>query len=64
MDETIEIYSTEEFFLYLNDINEYVNSILLYHCENNELDLKEILMYLSSIDEIIDAIKIYLTKNL
>ena len=39
MDKTISIYSLEELILYLNDINEYVNSILLYHYGYNELDL-------------------------
>lgn len=64
MNKTITIYSPEELILYLNDINEYVNSILLYHCGNNELDLEEILIYLSSVNEIINAIKNYLSKNL
>lgn len=64
MDKTISIYSLEELILYLNDINEYVNSILLYHCGYNELDLEEILIYLSCVNEIIEAIKVYLCKIL
>ena len=41
-----------EINLLLDDINEYVNSILLYlNNPNSNLDLKEIVMYLSSVDE-------------
>lgn len=47
-----------EINLLLDDINEYVNSILLYlNNPNSILDLKEIEMYLSSVDEIIKTIK-------
>lgn len=47
-----------EIDLLLDDINEYVNSILLYlNNPNSNLDLKEIEMYLSSVDEIIKTIK-------
>lgn len=47
-----------EIELLLDDINEYVNSILLYlNNPNSNLDLKEIEMYLSSVDEIINTIK-------
>lgn len=47
-----------EIDLLLDDINEYVNSILLYlNNPNSNLDLKEIEMYLSSVDEIINTIK-------
>ena len=47
-----------EINLFLDDINEYVNSILLYlNNPNSNLDLKEIIMYLSSVDEIIKTIK-------
>lgn len=47
-----------EIDLLLDDINEYVNSILLYlNNPNSILDLKEIEMYLSSVDEIIKTIK-------
>lgn len=61
MFENIEIKSSTELILYLNDINEYVNSILLYHNGGyNNLDLTEILMYLSSVDEIIKTIINYL----
>ena len=49
--------------LYLNDINEYVTSILFYHNNGySNLDLTEILMYLSSVDEIIKAIINYLNN--
>jgi len=54
-------YNIEDIIMYLNDIDNYVNSILLYHsCSDNlkkELDLKEILMYLSSVSEIISRYK-------
>ncbi len=57
-------YNIEDIIMYLDDIDNYVNSILLYHsCSvklKEELDLKEILMYLSSIPEIIQDIKDYL----
>lgn len=57
-------YSFEEIIMYLDDINNYVNSILYYHsCSLNikkELDLEEILMYLSCVPEIIQDIKDYL----
>lgn len=47
-----------EINLLLDDINEYVNSILLYlNNPNSNLDLKEIVMYLSSVDEAIKTIK-------
>jgi hypothetical protein len=47
-----------EINLFLDDINEYVKSILLYlNNPNSNLDLKEIIMYLSSVDEIIKTIK-------
>ena len=47
-----------EINLLLDDLNEYVNSILLYlNNPNSNLDLKEIVMYLSSVDEAIKTIK-------
>ena len=47
-----------EINLLLDDINEYVNSVLLYlNNPNSNLDLKEIIMYLSSVDETIKTIK-------
>lgn len=50
--------------LYLDDIDNYVNSILNYHfCnedEKNKLDINEILMYLSSVSEIIQEVKNYI----
>lgn len=50
--------------LYLDDINEYVNSTLLYLSENsNDLDKGEIIMYLSSVDEMITEIKNYLSHK-
>jgi len=57
-------YNFNNIILYLDDIDNYVNSILFYHsCSNKvkkELDFKEILMYLSSVSEIIQDIKNYL----
>lgn len=56
-------YNLEDIIMYLDDINNYVNSILYYHsCSLNrktELDLKEILMYFSIIPEIVQDIKDY-----
>lgn len=58
------LYNLEDIIMYLDDIDNYVNSILFYHsCSLNikrELDLKEILMYLSCVPEIIQDIKDYL----
>lgn len=53
-----------EIYLLLDDINEYVNSTLLYlTTENNNLyDVDEIIMYLSSVDEAIAIIKKLLIK--
>ena len=53
-----------EIYLLLEDINEYVNSTLLYlTTENNNLyDVDEIIMYLSSVDEAIAIIKKLLIK--
>lgn len=61
MDNNCEIESLLQVFLYLDSINEYVNSILLYH-QGYICDLDEIIMYLSGVDEIINTIKIYLNK--
>lgn len=53
-----------EIDLLLDDINEYVNSILLYlNNSNSNLDLKEINMYLLSVDEIIKTIKQLLSER-
>ncbi len=60
----LEIISYSDLLLYLDDINEYVNFILLFHNSYDWLDLNEILMYLSGVDEIIDAIKLYLDKEM
>lgn len=60
----LEIISYSDLLLYLDDINEYVNSILLFHNSYDWLDLNEILMYLSGVNEIIDAIKLYLDKEM
>jgi hypothetical protein len=48
-----------EIYLLLDDINEYVNSTLLYLTteDSNLYDVKEIIMYLSSVDESITTIK-------
>lgn len=53
-----------EIYLLLDDINEYVNSTLLYLTtkDNNLYDVKEIIMYLSSVDETITTIKNLLIK--
>lgn len=53
-----------EICLLLDDINEYVNSILLYHTteDSNLYDIEEIIMYLSSVDEKITIIKELLFK--
>lgn len=57
-------YNLEDIIMYLDDIDNYISSILFYHsCSLNkrkELDLKEIIMYLSSVPEIIQDIKDYL----
>ena len=62
MNSEITIYSIDELILYLDDINEYVNSILLYHNGYDKLDLDEILMYLSCVSEIIEAIKQFICE--
>ena len=62
MNSEITIYSIDELILYLDDINEYVNSILLYHNGYDKLDLDEILMYLSCGSEIIEAIKQFICE--
>ena len=50
--------------LYLYDIEEYVDKILMYHNESSiELDLKEILMYLSSVKEIIKNVISFINEN-
>lgn len=57
-------YNLEDIITYLDDIDNYVSSILFYHScsldRKKELDLKEILMYLSCVPEIIQDIKDYL----
>ena len=62
MNHEITITSLHELNLYLDDINEYVNSILLYHNGYNNLDLEEILMYLSCVSEIIETIKEFICE--
>ena len=59
----LTIYKKENILLYLEDIQEYVNSILLYHNGYNNLELEEILMYLSSVDELIQNIKDYIINK-
>ena len=64
MDYSMSISGFDDIILYLNDIDNYVNSILYYHNDYNEnLDLKEILMYLSGVHEIIENLKLYLYEN-
>lgn len=57
-------YNLEDIIMYLDDIDNYVSSILFYHScsldRKKELDLKEILMYLSCVSEIIQDVKDYL----
>lgn len=57
------IASRAELFTYLDDIVEYVNSIILYHNGYNCLDLDEILSYLSTIEDLVDNIKLFLKKE-
>ena len=59
-----DISSFDDLFLYLDDIDEYVNSILLYHNGYDCLDIDEILMYLSCVSEIIESIKKFICENL
>ena len=64
MDYSMSISGFDDIILYLNDIDNYVNSILYYHNDYNEnLDLNEILMYLSGVHEIIENLKLYLYEN-
>lgn len=58
------IVSFNDLFLYLDDINQYVNSILLYHQGYNNLDLDEILIYLSCVSEIIEDIKKFICEKI
>ncbi len=53
-----------EINLLLDDINEYVNSTLLYlNNPNSNLDKIELIMYLSSVDETIETIKKLLERK-
>ncbi len=53
-----------EINLLLDDINEYVNSTLLYlNNPNSNLDINELIMYLSSVDETIETIKKLLERK-
>ena len=62
MNNEITICSNDDLLLYLDDISEFVNSILLYHNGYDKLDLDEILTNLSSISEIVEAIKQFICK--
>lgn len=62
MNYTIVIDDINHFILYLNDIDNYVNSILNYH-NGYEADLDEILMYLSCIHEIIENLKLFIYEK-
>lgn len=55
-----------EIELLLDDINEYVNSTLIYLSnENSNVDKDELIMYLSSVEEAIFIIKnLLLERNL
>ncbi len=57
------IESRTELYSYLDDIVEYVNSIILYHNGYKCLDLDEILFYLSTIEELVDNIKLFLLEE-
>ena len=62
---TISIDNLDDFILYLDDIDNYVDSILYYHQDyNNNLDLIELLSYLSSVHEIIENLKLFIYENL
>ena len=58
------ITSVEELFLCLDDINEYVNSIILYHYGHKDIDLREILSYLSWVDKTTESIKKFIFEKL
>jgi len=55
-----------EIELLLDDINEYINSTLIYLSnENSNIDKDELIMYLSSVEEAIFIIKnLLLERNL
>ena len=55
-----------EIDLLLDDINEYINSTLIYLSnENSNIDKDELIMYLSSVEEAIFIIKnLLLERNL
>ena len=62
---TISIDNLDDFILYLDDIDNYVDSILYYHQDyDNNLDLIELLSYLSSVHEIIENLKLFIYENL
>ena len=62
---TISIDNLDDFILYLDDIDNYVDSILFYHQDyDNTLDLIELLSYLSSVHEIIENLKLFIYENL
>ena len=62
---TISIDNIDDFILYLDDIDNYVDSILYYHQDyNNNLDLIELLSYLYSVHEIIENLKLFIYENL
>lgn len=53
-----------EIDMLLNDINEYVNSTLVYLTNpNSNLDINELIMYLSSVDETIQTVKELLERK-
>ncbi len=53
-----------EINLLLDDIDEYINSTLLYlNNTNSNLDINELIMYLSSVNEIIETIKKLLERK-
>ena len=62
---TISIDNLDDFILYLDDIDNYVDSILFYHQDyDNTLHLIELLSYLSSVHEIIENLKLFIYENL
>lgn len=62
MNYTIVIDDINHFILYLNDIDNYVNSILNYY-NGYDADLDEILMHLACIHEIIENLKLFIYEK-
>lgn len=63
MDTEIIITSIDDVILYLNDIVEYVDSLLYYWNGHEVYDMTEIMYSLLSISEIVETIKHYLYQK-